>query len=85
MYNFNMKIGIWLFIILALLFLLGKTNNTKSEFSQVDACLDKGYCWDMIRNRCEKYNQGFCINSKKDCLLRNGKWQENEQFCNFKN
>ena len=51
--------------------------------SDIDSCLDKGYCWDYIRNRCEEKDQGFCVKSKQDCISRHGKWQENIKYCHF--
>lgn len=52
--------------------------------SNIDACLDRGYCWDYIRNRCEEKDQGFCVKSKQDCLDRHGKWQEDKFYCILK-
>lgn len=64
-------------IIGILLFLSGKF----LQSDEIDFCLDRGYCWDYIRNRCEEQNQGFCVKSEQDCLDRNGKWQKDKQYC----
>ena len=49
--------------------------------SDIDFCLDRGYCWDYTRNRCEEKDQGFCIKDEQDCIDRNGKWQEDKKYC----
>ena len=48
---------------------------------KVDACLDKGGCWDYIRHRCEMKDQGYCARNEKDCTNRNGTWQEDKKYC----
>lgn len=53
----------------------------QSKTSKVDICLDKGYCWDYIRNKCEQNDQGFCFKNKQECNDRNGNWEEDEQYC----
>ena len=49
----------------------------------MDFCLDKGYCWDYIRNRCEEKDQGFCVKSEQDCIDKHGKWLENKKYCSL--
>lgn len=48
---------------------------------EIEACLDRGYCWDYIRNKCEKNDQGFCFKNKQECNDRNGYWKEDKQYC----
>lgn len=55
----------------------------KTRISDIDSCLDKGYCWDYIRNRCEQNNQGFCIKNSQECFDRNGLWEKEKQYCRF--
>lgn len=52
--------------------------------SDIDSCLDRGYCWDYIRNRCEEKDQGFCVKNEQDCIDKNGKWLENTKYCKLK-
>jgi len=51
--------------------------------SDIDSCLDRGYCWDYIRNRCEEKDQGFCVKSEQDCIDKHGKWLENKKYCSL--
>ena len=50
-------------------------------FMKIDSCLDDGGCWDYIRQRCEKQDQGYCERDKQDCLNRNGEWIEDRKYC----
>ena len=54
-----------------------------NKINQIDSCLDRGYCWDYIRNKCEKSNQGFCIKNSQECIDRNGLWEKEKQYCIF--
>ena len=54
-------------------------------YMDIDGCLDDGGCWDYIRHRCEMHDQGYCETDEKDCLNRNGIWQEDKKYCNLKN
>lgn len=51
--------------------------------SETDSCLDSGYCWDYVRNRCEKVDQGYCTKNKSDCEDRGGEWNNEKQYCKF--
>ena len=54
----------------------------KSTYNyDIDSCLDKGYCWDYTRNRCEEKDQGFCVRNEQDCMDRHGKWLEDKKYC----
>ena len=53
-------------------------------FYDTDCCLDAGGCWDNIRHRCEKKDQGFCVRNENDCIKRNGVWQEDKKYCYLK-
>lgn len=79
-----MKILSAILIIIITLFLINEYFVSNTELSKIDSCLDKGYCWDFIRNRCEENDQGFCVKSKQDCIDRHGKWQEDSQYCILK-
>ena len=73
-----------LFVILTLvisLFLLNGYFILNTNLSNIDSCLDRGYCWDYIRNRCEEKEQGFCVRDVQDCTDRHGKWLENKKYC----
>ena len=50
---------------------------------KVDACLDKGGCWDYIRHRCEMSDQGYCCRNKQECIERKGIWDEDKKYCNL--
>ena len=77
-----MKIYIILFFtfILTIILCSGCTSN---RWAQIDNCLDKGYCWDYIRNRCEKSDLGFCVKNKKECNDKDGYWIEDKLYCKF--
>ena len=51
------------------------------RYMDIDGCLDDGGCWDYIRQRCEKKDQGFCERNEKDCIERKGIWQEDNKYC----
>ena len=81
MYYTNMKV---LFVILTLvisLFLLNGYFISNTNLSNIDSCLDKGYCWDYIRNRCEEKDQGFCVKSEQECKDKHGKWLYDKKYC----
>ena len=75
---------IFLHILFTIIFLIvifrpiGKTKNF-----EIDSCLDRGYCWDYIRNKCEKSNQGLCIKDSQECTERKGRWEKEKQYCIF--
>lgn len=79
-----MKIICTIITILITIFIISEYVISNTKFSQIDSCLNRGYCWDYTRNRCEKKDQGFCIKSEKDCVDRQGKWQENKKYCILK-
>lgn len=78
-----MKISCLFIVIFLLGTILWVKNVEKSEWSQVDTCLDHGYCWDYIRNRCEEIDQGFCVKNGLDCNDKGGKWNSEKQYCKF--
>ena len=79
------KIALLLFSLVIIIPVILVIIGIKSIYnSDIDSCLDRGYCWDYIRNRCEEKDQGFCVKSKQDCIDRHGKWQEDIQYCILK-
>ncbi len=76
-----MKILTIIIIIFFSLFLFSEYILSNTDWSKIDSCLDKGYCWDYIRERCEEKDQGFCVKSEQDCIDRNGKWLEDKKYC----
>ena len=78
------KIAILLFslviIIAVILVIIGIKSICNSD---IDSCLDKGHCWDYIRNRCEKKDQGFCVKNEQDCVDRHGKWLDDKKYCSL--
>lgn len=74
-----------LILIVVVLFLILWFSFAFSNASSIDNCLDNGYCWDYIRNRCEKVNQEMCIKNSADCKkYYNGKWDSLHQYCYIK-
>lgn len=54
------------------------------RYIDIDGCLDDGGCWDYIRHRCEKHDQGYCERDELDCLERKGEWIEARKYCKLK-
>ena len=54
------------FTIVFLIFLFVLKIFRDSSWSKIDVCLDKGGCWDYIRNRCEIDNQDYCVKNSSD-------------------
>ena len=78
------KISIIFFCIIIVILIILALMLFKSIYnSDIDSSLDKGYCWDYIRNRCEEKDQGFCVKSEQDCKDRHGKWLEHKKYCSF--
>ncbi len=78
-----MKEYIFSFVILFLLgclFIAGI--DSLRQFSEIDFCLDRGNCWDSIRQRCETEHQGYCVKNAQDCSsLFKGVWDDEKMFC----
>ena len=70
-----------------IIFLLGTIffmrNVEEPEWNKIDGCLDRGYCWDSIRNRCEEFDQGYCVRDEQDCQVKKGIWDLDKQYCKF--
>jgi len=50
--------------------------------SEIDYCLDRGFCWDYIRGRCETENQGYCVKTPERCVSDfHGEWDYIKQYC----
>ena len=81
MYYKSMKILCAILVIIISLFLINGYFISNTNWSKIDSCLDKGYCWDYIRNRCEEKDQGFCVKNEKNCTDRHGKWLEDKKYC----
>ena len=78
-----MKILTYIIIALLLLFLFFEYILSNTNWSNIDSCLDKGYCWDYIRNQCEEKDQGFCVKNEQDCIDRHGKWLADKKYCSL--
>ena len=72
-----------LFIILLILFTCVVVGFFFVATNETDACIDSGYCWDSVRNRCEKVDQGYCAKDKYDCEDRGGEWNSEKLYCKF--
>lgn len=78
------KITILLFSFVIIITVILVVIGIKSIYnSDIDSCLDKGYCWDYIRNRCEEKDQGFCVKNEQDCIDRHGKWLDDKNYCSL--
>lgn len=78
------KISIIFFSIIIVILIILALMLFKSIYnSDIDSCLDKGYCWDYIRNRCEEKDQGFCVKNEQDCIGRHGKWLNDKNYCSL--
>ena len=78
------KITILLFSFVIIITVILVVIGIKSTYnSDIDSCLDKGYCWDYIRNRCEEKDQGFCVKNEQDCIDRHGKWLDDKNYCSL--
>lgn len=56
----------------------------KDAWGDVDMCLDDSGCYDYIRHRCEFRDNGYCQRNEKDCIERNGIWQEDKKYCIYR-
>jgi hypothetical protein len=80
--GFSKKIMLILFFIIWLI--LPKILPNVMRQIDNDFCLDKGGCWDYIRNRCEMDNQGYCVKNSSDCEKNwQGSWNFKEKYCNI--
>ena len=80
----NKNILMFLFLIFKFCFIFFSLKlPTINKINQIDSCVDKGYCWDYIRNKCEKSNQGLCIKNSQECTERKGYWEKEKQYCVF--
>lgn len=76
------KIALLLFSLVIIIPVILVIIEIKSIYnSDIDSCLDRGYCWDYIRNRCEEKDQGFCVRDEQDCKDRHGKWLYDKKYC----
>lgn len=52
-----------------------------NKIVDINLCIDRGYCWDSVHNRCEMHDWSNCLNNEKVCKYHNGIWQADKQYC----